>query len=101
MQVQSDADEDTIKKAYRKLALKWYQYQLSCSARLTVASVLTVQGCCRHPDKNPDNQEHAKSRFQEVYAAHQKVTQPESESEDEFTMDDDDMEDAFSFFMHM
>ena len=56
---------------------------------------------CRHPDKNPDNQEHAKSRFQEVYAAHQKVTQPESESEDEFTMDDDDMEDAFSFFMHM
>ena len=29
------------------------------------------------------------------------MTQPESESEDEFTMDDDDMEDAFSFFMHM
>lgn len=56
---------------------------------------------CRHPDKNPDNQEHAKSRFQEVYAAHQKVTQPESDSEDEYCMDDDDMEDAFSFFMHM
>ncbi|KAL0040043.1 hypothetical protein WJX79_003871 [Trebouxia sp. C0005] len=75
--VEPDADEDIIKKAYRKLALKW------------------------HPDKNPDNPEEAKSRFQEVYAAHQKVTQPDSESEeDEFTMDDD-MGEAFAFFMHM
>ena len=56
---------------------------------------------CRHPDKNPDNPEEAKSRFQEVYAAHQKVTQPDSESEeDDFTMGDD-MGEAFSFFMHM
>ena len=54
----------------------------------------------RHPDKNPHNQEEAKSKFQEVYAAHQKLTQPESESEDEY-MEEDDMEDAFSFFMHM
>ena len=55
----------------------------------------------RHPDKNPSNQEEAKSKFQEVYAAQQKLSQPESDSEDKFTMDGDDMEDAFSFFMHM
>ena len=71
------------------------------SARFLERRLVTVGLTCRHPDKNPDNQEVAKSKFQEVYAAHQKVTQPESESEDEITMDEDEMEDAFSFFMHM
>ena len=62
---------------------------------------MTPANAFRHPDKNPDNPEEAKGRFQEVYAAHQKVTQPDSESEeDEFTMDDD-MGEAFAFFMHM
>ena len=29
--LQPDADEDTIKKAYRKLALKWYAFDLNGS----------------------------------------------------------------------
>ncbi|KAG2176602.1 hypothetical protein INT44_007266 [Umbelopsis vinacea] len=40
--VSKDADDDTIKKAYRKQALKW------------------------HPDRNKDNMEGAKQKFQEV-----------------------------------
>ncbi|KAI8977136.1 hypothetical protein BDF20DRAFT_821080 [Mycotypha africana] len=42
-----DADDDTIKKAYRKLALKW------------------------HPDRNKDKAEVAKAKFQEVGEAYE------------------------------
>ena len=40
--VSRDADEDTLKKAYRKLALKW------------------------HPDRNIDNKEEADRKFKEL-----------------------------------
>lgn len=58
---------------------------------------------CRHPDKNLDKPEEAKSKFQKIYAAFQKLSNTHSDSEDS---DDDffmgeDMEDAFSFFMNM
>jgi len=43
--VPKDADEDAIKKAYRKMALKY------------------------HPDRNPDNAESAKKKFQDVSEA--------------------------------
>ncbi|MCJ8731176.1 hypothetical protein PDJAM_G00196360 [Pangasius djambal] len=45
--VRKDASPDDIKKAYRKLALKW------------------------HPDKNPDNKEEAERRFKEISEAYE------------------------------
>ncbi|XP_015232960.1 PREDICTED: dnaJ homolog subfamily B member 6 isoform X1 [Cyprinodon variegatus] len=45
--VQRNATQDDIKKAYRKLALKW------------------------HPDKNPDNKEEAERRFKELSEAYE------------------------------
>ncbi|XP_007555690.1 dnaJ homolog subfamily B member 6b isoform X2 [Poecilia formosa] len=45
--VQKNASQEDIKKAYRKLALKW------------------------HPDKNPDNKEEAERRFKELSEAYE------------------------------
>ena len=44
--VNKGATDDEIKKAYRKMAMKW------------------------HPDKNPNNQEQAKIKFQEILQAY-------------------------------
>jgi len=46
LEVEKNATEEDIKKAYRKLALKW------------------------HPDKNPNNLEEAKKKFQEIAEAY-------------------------------
>jgi chaperone protein DnaJ len=46
LDVPKDADDETIRKAYRKLALKW------------------------HPDRNRDNQEEANQKFQEINKAY-------------------------------
>ncbi|XP_029955290.1 dnaJ homolog subfamily B member 6b isoform X3 [Salarias fasciatus] len=45
--VRQDATQDDIKKAYRKLALRW------------------------HPDKNPDNKEEAEKKFKELSEAYE------------------------------
>ena len=42
LNINRDADEDAIKKAYRKQAMKW------------------------HPDKNPDNRATAEKKFKEI-----------------------------------
>jgi len=47
------ASEDDIRKAYKKAALRW------------------------HPDKNPDNKEHAEQMFKQVSEAYQILSDPE------------------------
>jgi len=54
--VSKDANEDQIKKAYRKAALKW------------------------HPDKNPDNQQEASKKFQEISEAFEVLSDPQKKS---------------------
>ena len=51
--VSRDADEKELKRAYRKLAMKW------------------------HPDKNPDNQAQAQAKFQEISEAYDVLSDPE------------------------
>eukprot|EP00736_Rhodelphis_marinus_P012029 Rmarinus@m.25909 len=51
--VSRDADADAIKKAYRKLAIKW------------------------HPDKNPDNQEMASAKFKDISEAYEVLSDPQ------------------------
>ena len=51
--VPRDADEKQLKKAYRKLALKW------------------------HPDKNPKNQDKAAEKFKLIAEAYDVLKDPE------------------------
>jgi len=52
LEVEPDADDSTLKKAYRKLSLKW------------------------HPDKNPENSEEAEQEFIKVSKAYKMLTDP-------------------------
>lgn len=47
LQVDKNAKDDDLKKAYRKLAMKW------------------------HPDKNPNNKKEAESKFKQISEAYE------------------------------
>ena len=53
LNINKNASESEIKKAYKKLAIKW------------------------HPDKNPNNKEAAEKHFKEVSEAYQVLSDPE------------------------
>jgi DnaJ family protein B protein 6 len=55
--VKEDATSDEIKKAYRKLAIKW------------------------HPDKNPDNKKEAEEKFKCISEAYNVLSDPEKRKE--------------------
>ncbi|MDD3030977.1 MAG: DnaJ domain-containing protein, partial [Atribacterota bacterium] len=53
LNISKDASQEEIKKAYRKLALKY------------------------HPDANPDNKKEAESKFKEIGEAYSVLSDPE------------------------
>lgn len=53
LELPRDADDAAIKTAYRKLALRW------------------------HPDKNLDNAEEAKTKFQTIQQAYEVLSDPQ------------------------
>jgi len=53
LKVARDADDNGLKKAYRKAAMKW------------------------HPDKNPDNREEAEAKFKEISEAYDVLSDPQ------------------------
>ena len=68
----SDVTEDDIKKAYKKLAMKW------------------------HPDKNPNNKEESEARFKEISEAYQVLSDSSKRNMYDLGCEDDipDFEDA-------
>ena len=55
--VPKDATEEQIRKAYKKLAIRW------------------------HPDKNPDNQKEAEEKFKEIGEAYSVLSDPQKRNE--------------------
>ncbi|KAG9447798.1 hypothetical protein H6P81_013926 [Aristolochia fimbriata] len=53
LQVDKSAKEDDLKKAYRKLAMKW------------------------HPDKNPNNKKEAEAKFKQISEAYEVLSDPQ------------------------
>ncbi|KAH6773671.1 DNAJ heat shock family protein [Perilla frutescens var. hirtella] len=53
LQVDKNAKDDDLKKAYRKLAMKW------------------------HPDKNPNNKKEAEARFKQISEAYEVLSDPQ------------------------
>ncbi|KGN49255.1 dnaJ protein homolog 1 [Cucumis sativus] len=53
LQVDKSAKDDDLKKAYRKLAMKW------------------------HPDKNPNNKKEAESKFKQISEAYEVLSDPQ------------------------
>lgn len=59
--VPENASADEIRKAYKKLAIKW------------------------HPDKNPDNQKEAEEKFKEISEAYSVLSDPQKKQQWEFS----------------
>jgi len=75
LDIDKKADDATIKKAYRKMAMKW------------------------HPDKNQDNKTEAKEKFKEISNAYEVLSDPKKkESYDKFG--EEGLNKNFSNFRH-
>ena len=75
LDIDKKADDATIKKAYRKMAMKW------------------------HPDKNQDNKTEAEEKFKEISNAYEVLSDPKKkESYDKFG--EEGLNQNFSNFKH-
>ena len=64
----------------------------------TPGSCRSPDGLPRTADKNIDKQEEAAERFKRVYASYSMLTKEEDTSDEDGSMEEDDFEDAMSFF---
>ena len=75
LEISKDADENEIKKSFRKMATKW------------------------HPDKNLNNREEATEKFKEISQAYEILSDPEKkEKYDKYGDDMDKMPDMSEMF---
>lgn len=76
--VKRDADDDNLKKAYRKLALKWHPGQWQTAHKTSILTLNSPNYCHQTiSDKNLDKAEEAAEHFKLIQAAYDVLSDPQ------------------------